>query len=291
MRHRFLLAASLLSLAACQRGQPDTERDPTAESSGPASPQALAAQFGPVMRGVWVRTDYLAALVSTQSPYRAAAQATDIVALGINMQPPLGRSVRVGAILNNHEGYDLNLRLEPGLTPTALPTSHVNSDQAEPGTYELGYHLSPADTTLQLQRYNKRQKLQQAVDYQRVSRQYAGEDAQVGEALLTTVRRLLFAGRYAATDSTGRRSTAELTADGQMRGLGPLRRYEPNIDFVVTLANDRDNMMVSTVNKRFLHLTYQLRQDTLRLYRARVVERPEPQLLQEQLLYTLIRQR
>ncbi|MCC3157370.1 hypothetical protein LJ737_08970 [Hymenobacter sp. 15J16-1T3B] len=293
MRLPLLLTASaLFALGACQRGQPDSERDPTTEAAPAASPQQLAAQFEPVMRGVWVRQDYLAALARTQSPYQAAAQATDVVAMGISMVPPLGRSVPVDAVLNNHEGYDLNLRLQPGRTPTALPTSHVNPDQQERSAYELAYYLGPTDTTLRLNRYGASQTLRDAVRYQRVRRRYDrnAEQDHVPEVLLSTVRGLLFAGRYAATDSSGRTAAAELTADGQVRGLGPLRRYEPNLDFVVTLANDRDNMRVQA-GKHARTMTYHLHGDTLRLYAARIVQTPEPQLLQGKLHYTLVRQR
>jgi hypothetical protein len=212
------------------------------------------------------------------------------VVLAVNLNRANGDSVTVPGILNNHEGYEMRVYLQRGQTDTSLPTSHFDVEKST-NFYELGYKLAGQDTTLLLNQYNEQRRLLSSVPYRRVWQQPKTTSSDPALALDYTARRLLFAGRYTATDSVGRTSDAELLPDGRVRGLGDFRAYSPNLDFVVTLGNDRDNLFLTNANRRRQLMTYSISGDTLRLYAAKAVDVPQPSLEQGRLQYTLVRRR
>ncbi|KAA9338254.1 hypothetical protein F0P96_05265 [Hymenobacter busanensis] len=279
-------AAALLLFfpLACQRGE--TERDGPTETVAPTETAAvLARRLSPLLRGVWVRAEYLETLQRTRSPQAAAGQLRDIVALAINPARRAGDSLLVETNLNNHEAGQFMLYFRPGRKAASLPTSRVDYDR-EGGFYELAYVTSGTDTTLQYQHFNKREKPLETLSFRRVRGLTAAPGA-TAEAVQRVANAVL-AGSYTALDSAGRRSRVRLRPDGTVQGLPGVRSFRLATDFAQTLANDRDNLLLNPGSKRPQLCTYTLRGDTLRLYAARIVE---PELRQGHLRYTLVRQR
>ncbi|TGE10416.1 hypothetical protein [Hymenobacter fodinae] len=283
--------AAILLLAACQRPQPEAA-DPTrsGEATEPTSVSAAAAptlaRVAPILRGVWVKADYLADVARTKSPLKSARKLTDLVAFSVEPGRANGDSLLVDANYNNHEAATFQVVLRPGLQPTSLPTTW--SDYAQlTNFYELAYRLSPTDTVLVLNKYNQQKRLLQSVSYSRIPGVPPSNSAP-SDGLQYFVNRQLLAGTYTALDAKGNKKEVRFTPTGQVEGLDNFRQYYVATDFVVTVENNLDNLIFDIGTKRQQDYVYTISHDTVRLYNARVAE---PDLLRGPLQYTLVRVR
>ncbi|WP_400193887.1 hypothetical protein [Hymenobacter sp. B81] len=285
---RFLLPclAALSLTTACQRGQQEPENGaPQAVANDANDPAALARRFSPLLRGVWVKADYVAELGRSRSPFLAAGQLRDVVALALAPERRRGDSLLVEANLNNHEAEQFRLYFRPGQRADALATSRVDYERPR-GFYELAVTVEGADTTLHWQHYSRNARLLETTVFRRVPG-LAATAGSAGEAVPRVAHAQVLAGSYFATDSLGRHHRVRLRPDGTVQGLPGVRAYRAATDFVVTLANNRDNLVLNPGSRRPQLCTYGFRGDTLRVYAARIVE---PELRQGRLRYTLVRQ-
>jgi hypothetical protein len=284
-----LRLAALLLLAACQRPQPESA-DParSGEAAALLTPAATATlqRVSPFMRGVWVKTDYLAAIKRTRSPFAASSKLTDIVALSIDPRQAAGDSLVIGASLNNHEGASFSALLRQGLQLTSLPVTWP--DYVQPTNfYELSYRITASDTAVLLNKYNPQKRLLQSVQFSRVPGVPFSETSP-SDGLQYFVNRQLLAGTYTATDAKGNKKQVQFSPTGQVTGLDGFREYYLATDFAVTMENNLDNIIFDIGTKRQQDFVYTISQDTMRLYTAQVVE---PDLVRGPLQYTLVRVR
>lgn len=302
MRHSFLALAALASLASCQTGQPDTERNPTsisaldsADVAAPAvavAPARLARQVSPLVNGVWVKAAYLDALTRTRSP-QAVAQtpaARGITAFAIDLSRPRTDSVAFDAVLNNHEGAALQVYLRPGSRAQSLPVSYVDYDD-EGSRYELTYGLQAADTVLRLDKYDRQNRRRESVTYRRIRFRPTNtpDEPALNQGLERAVRQAVLAGRYAGQDSAGRPVQAQFAADGHVSGLPPFSTYNVSIDFIGPESN-LNTVQLNPYTAQQRTLAYRLSRDTLRLYAVRPDEE-HINLRPARLHYTLVRRR
>lgn len=305
MRLSSLLAVAALGcLAACQAGQPDTERNPAAEAStdidsaaavapAPAvAPARLARQLSPLVNGVWVKAAYLDALARTRSPQAVARTpaAADITAFALDLSRPQTDSVAFDAILNNHEGGAMQVYLRPGRRAQSLPVSYVDYDD-QGSRYELSYGQQAADTILRLDKYDQQNRLRESVAYRRVRFRPSGgaEEPALNQGLERAVRQAVLAGRYAGTDSLGRAVQVQFAPDGRVSGLAAFRTYDVNIDFIGPESN-LNTLFFDQYTDRQRTLAYSFRRDTLRLYAVRP-DAEHINLQPAKLHYTLVRRR
>lgn len=288
LRHLLFALLSCGGLLACQRGQQEAERNPasTAESVTPAAVEALAREFGPMLRGVWVKETYMAEVARTRSPLQAAATLQGIAALRIDPAARTGDSLRVALNLNNHEAGNLSLYFRPTANNTGLLTDYRDAEKPD-DAFELAYEKRLADTTLLLNRYSKSGRQLASERYIRLQRNAAAAGAEAN-AVQRFVHQQLLAGTYAATDSAGRCSQVRLGADGSVRGLGRYRSYQAATDFAETYANNLDYVLLDAGTPRRRRLAYISTPDTVRLYALRL---QGADLQRGRLLYTLVRPR
>jgi hypothetical protein len=255
---------------ACQTGKSDEQavtsalENPVAEKS-PAAVQAeaLAAQFGPILRGGWVNADYLAAVRRTKSPLQAFELARPVSEVHFNPRRRTGDSLRTMMGLGNHEGAPLTVYFRPGLGLTALPTSY--RDYETPASFsQLGYQISARDTTLQLTTYSKARKVLARTTLQRVP----GASLTELDAAQRAVNQLLLAGSYLGTDSLGRLARLQFTADGRVKGLKGFQKYDVAIDFGGGPGNDIDHIKLDVYTRHSRPMAYRHSGDTLHLYAA-----------------------
>ncbi|GAB2966277.1 hypothetical protein GCM10027048_40650 [Hymenobacter coalescens] len=284
MRHSFFFFAALAGLAACQTGQPDSERNPTTEAAADAdttatavapapavAPARLARQVSPLISGVWVKAAYLDALTRTRSPQAVAEApaATGITAFAIDLSKPRADSVAFDAILNNHEGGLLQVYLRPGRQPQSLPVSYVDYED-EGSSFELSYGRQGTDTLLQLRKYDRRNRLRESVSYRRVRFRPTNlqDEPALNQGLAYAVRQVMLAGRYTGTDSVGRAVQAQFLPDGHVSGLGSFRTYTVNIDFIGP-ENNLNMLFFDQYTARQRTLAYRITRDTLQLFAVR----------------------
>ncbi|RAK65229.1 hypothetical protein [Hymenobacter edaphi] len=302
MRLSFVALAALAGLAACQTGQPDSERNPTTEASAdtaaaatpaPAvAPAKLARQVSPLINGVWVKAAYLDALTRTRSPQAVARTpaAADITAFAIDVSRPRADSVAFDAILNNHEGGALQVYLRPGRRAQSLPVSYIDYND-EGSRYELSYGLQAGDTVLRLDKYDLQNRLRQSVPYRRIRFRPTNSPAEpaLNQGLERAVRQAVLAGQYAGRDSVGRPVQVQLAADGRVTGLPPFHSYDVSIDFIGPESN-LNTLLFNPYSAQQRTLAYRLSRDTLRLYAVRP-DAEHINLQPARLHYTLVRRR
>ena len=267
------ICASLFFLGACQDTptQVPTKTGTLAAASSPASAESLAHQFGPILRGAWVRADYLAVLKRTKSPLLAASLLVEstkelgqISELDIDPAQRAGDSLKTLLLLNNHEGDELTLYFRRGRQAASLATA-TNPYSAPPGSFtELSYCVSAQDTTLLLTRYRKNGAVGAQVAFERVRGVRIGERA----AVQYRVNQLLFEGQYAGADAVNKPLRVQFTADGRVTGLPHATTYAVLDDFAGGdyPIDGTDYLVLDPSSEPQQVLVYQHRADTLRLY-------------------------
>lgn len=296
----FALAA-LGTLAACQTGQPDTERNPTTAATSdsinapaPAvavAPAKLARQLSPLMSGVWVKAAFIDALARTRSPLAVARTpaARDITAFSLDLRRAQADSVPFDAVLGTHEGGVWQVYLRPGRQAQALPLSYIDYSD-ESSRYELRYGLQNADTVLLLDKYDRQNRRRESVAYRRVIARPGRDGVEaMNKGLNLAVNQTLLAGRYTGVDSVGQPVQVQFTPDGRVTGLAPFRTYQINVDFIGPQSN-LDKVVFNGYTPQQRDLAFRLSHDTLRLY-ATHPDKDEVELLLGRLHYTLVRRR
>ncbi|MCC3157371.1 hypothetical protein LJ737_08975 [Hymenobacter sp. 15J16-1T3B] len=295
----FPLIAAVAGLAACQTGQPDAERNPTLEavgdsaasateaSSPPAETAAAIRRVVPQLRGVWVQSAYLDAVARTRSPYQGWKSLAEVTEMHLAPPARSADSLLVGASLGNHEGGQFAVYLRPGRHPQTLPTSFP--DYQQPGNYyELRYQPAGADTTLHLDKYDRRHRRLSSVSYRRVqlpARLLAEDD--LGLGLQYAVNALLLTGRFAGQDSAGRAVSLRFQPEGTVTGFPAAKRYFVATDFGSGPENNLDVLTLEGPSAR-QNFAYRFGHDTLRLYALRP-DADHIDLRPARLHYTLIR--
>lgn len=279
------LAVSLL--CACQSSKSDEQATSAAEKAVAADPplsqaEALARQFGPIIRGAWVKADYLEAVQRTKSPLRAAGLTGPVSEMLINPARRTADSLVTELGLGNHEGGNMTIYFRPGSQSTALPTNYAHYEA--PGSVtELSYRIGNQDTALVLTSYSQGRKVVARAVYRRVR----GASLTDLTALNLAVRQLLFAGSYSGTDSLRRPVSMEFEGNGGVKGLKGFHNYDVGTDFGG--GADLDFISLDAGTKHQREMAYRFSNDTLRLYAARWAEAEVPTLVRGRLLFQLRR--
>ncbi|MFD2721673.1 hypothetical protein ACFST9_23355 [Hymenobacter monticola] len=284
-RLRFACGTSLLLAATCWAGcqSSKTEEHATSNAAEKAMPaNTLAQQMLPLLRGAWVKADYLKEVQLSKSPRKAFDLAGPVSEMLINPARLSGDSLVASLGLGNHEGSSMTVYFRPGLHANALPTNYRDYDA--PGSFaELSYRTTVRDTALVLTTYNKSRRVLAQTSYQRIP----GASLTDLVSLNRAVRHLLFTGRYVGTDSLGRSTRLEFNDNGRVKGLKGFRTYDVTTDFIGGV--DLDNLVLDLDSEHRREMSYGHSHDTLRLYAARWVEEEVPTLVQGRLLFTLVR--
>ncbi|ALW85499.1 hypothetical protein AUC43_10590 [Hymenobacter sedentarius] len=288
---------------ACQSSKTDeqstsgTAKKPLQEAGlTPTATQAdiLAQRFGPILKGAWVSTAYLAAVQKTKSPLKAADAAGEVSEIHINPAMRNADSLVADVGLGNHEGGNLTIYFRPGQQASALPTNFRDYDA--PGSFaELSYRVATRDTTLELTTYSNSRKVLARTAFRRVAGARLGT---LGAANLA-VNQLLLAGNYTGVDSLGRPVSMQFEANGRVKGLKGFRSYTVNTDFSGGPGTEIDHLVLDPQTTHRRLLGYSRRANTLLLYAAFMVE-PRlvagteddytlPELVRGRLLFTLER--
>jgi hypothetical protein len=226
----FLLMTCLLMLFACQNSRRDgPASDVTVEEA------TLKKQFLPVIKGNWIPTDYIAELKITRSPYKAYENLQGISALVIDDSAVAGDSIVAHVNFNNHEDGTLPIYFKPGKGRNSLATGYKYF--VDPShTYELGYTLTPADTLLVINHYDKEGKLISFKNFSRIGATTTPQNT--GWGIEHVVNKTLIAGSY-IIEGTKPAVKVTFTVDGKVTGFDGLESYIVGTDFA---SNDPDEL-------------------------------------------------
>jgi hypothetical protein len=236
----------------------------------PAQQQAynnvsLIEKFKPILQGVWVRSNYLADVIRTRSPYASFSKLKGYASLTIEMDSIKNDKLEIGVSLNNHEGYSFDLLFKPGHTPTVLKIQQHDYAPTN-DIFELGYIVKSQDTSLVLYHYkDKSYHLIDSTTYTRVTKKSAINDT--GYGINFFVNQKLITGNYSSTDSAGNTSPVKFKTDGTVYGLANFKTYSVGTDFEAGPENNLDIIYFDDIEQNTL--AYKINRDTITLYSTR----------------------
>lgn len=270
MKALFIAVLSLACvLQACQQQSAEkaASQAPSSESNTKGVPVAaptLAQRLSPLLKGYWVSADYLREVARTRSPQAAFDSAPSPTSLVIEDFAGKKDSVEIGASYGLHEGGSLTLLLQAGTQPGSLRVREPYG--GELGTSnELAYRITSTDTTLlYITRKRSTNKVISQLAYRRTGMPGKTADLEVGVGL--GVNKLLLAGSYTGTDSTGRAVAARFFTDGRLTGL-PFKKFTIQTDFAGPTLYDGIIFDAYTNQRREFSASYG--RDTVRFYTVR----------------------
>lgn len=256
MKKITLLLLFPVFLLSCGNASDKSEKEPV----------GIREEFVPIINGTWVAADYLEEILKTKSPKAAFAQAEGLVAMEINTAEILGDSLVVAGSWNNHEGYLYSIYFKQGQDEKSLVTTHVYNDY---GTdfYELSYKVvNNKDTQLLFKRYSADKKLKEERSYIKVTGPLSADSEPYG--LQYMVNKVLFSGKYTATDESGVTTEIELTDDGMVKGFGTHKTYYVYTDFMTGDFTNLDEMSFDAFTKEQKPYVFEFSADRVKLYQA-----------------------
>ncbi|MBJ6143529.1 hypothetical protein [Hymenobacter sp. BT559] len=268
MKAFFIAVLSLACvLQACQQQSAEkaASQAPSSESNPTEVPIAvkptLAQRLSPVLKGHWVSANYLREVARTRSPQAAFDDAPSPTSLVIEDFAGQKDSVEIGASYGLHEGGNLTLLLQAGTQPGSLKVREPYG--GEVGTRnELAYRITSTDTTLlYITRKSSTNKIVSQLAYRRTGMPGKTADLETGVEL--GVNKLLLAGSYTGTDSTGRSVAVRFFTDGRLTGL-PFKKYGVQTDF--TGPTPGDELVFDVYTKQQQTFAASFGRDTLKLY-------------------------
>ena len=278
MKHIVTILSIAVLFAACKSG---TETKKT-------EAEEIAARVMPVIKGTWVMTDYITSLQQTKSPLASSAVLKDIVMLDILDMDSLshqGDSMGISGSLNNHEGLAFNIYFRKGHTETAIPIAYSDNDGS---FYELDYTIANNDTTLVVCHYGKDNQLIAKRNFTKWKQPVADYDEP--SPLQRMVNKVLFAGKYKATDDAGKTFDWELTSGGIALGVEGHNTYYIFTDFIAEEPGYMvDELCFDEHEKTQKPFIFSIKGDTTYLYQAK--ENNERTKIEKgDLKYTLVKQ-
>lgn len=274
MKKLFLALFIPFLLTACGANNADT-------------PQATdVTTYKPAIAGTWVLKDYYDALETTKSPKDAYASLQGIVSMIIDTTDMQGDSILVSARWNHKESYLYNIYLRPGKAEHSLQTAHPYNDY---GTdyFEVAYAISNGDTVLQMNRFDNSGKQKESKTYLRVTGPQGPDSEPYGVQYIAN--KVLFSGKYKATDENGKTMEVKLTDDGLSSGIGTHTLYYIYTDFSGDELTNLDEMAFDAFTKTQKPYIFEIKDNTILLYQA-LQNEERTQLIRGDLKYTLVKE-
>lgn len=270
MKNTYLALAVLCFFFSCKSKHAQNASDTVTTSSATnttkvsVTPNVLAEKFRPFIRGTWVKSNYIDAILKTRSPYASSWGLGGVADILISAEGPLKDSLVVGYSLNNHEGGNFTIFFKQGHLPTSLKINLPDYDNRS-NSYELGYKVEGADTTLVLYRLNKNNAVISRIKYTRVSRSASSDNAASGIDYITNDK--LMAGTYTTIDQTGSKLRVQFTSEGKVYRFEDHKDYYVNSDFNAGPANNIDQIIFDLYDDAHRKdYTFEIRADTLNLF-------------------------
>jgi hypothetical protein len=181
-----------------------------------------------IIKGVWVKTDYIESIMQTRSPYESSEELEGLVAFLIDQSTLKGDTLNVDGSLNNHEGFNFNLFLDKITNGNSILTD-ISDYETKDVHFNIEYNITSKDTILILKKITNSNKCLEQIKYTRVSDKLSDNESGLG--INTFVNKNLFAGKYSLVIPKAKKQSIELTADGKIIGWKDYNEYEVMTDF------------------------------------------------------------
>jgi hypothetical protein len=280
MRHLVRIILTLSILTSCLIGKTSTT-----DNDGNKI-DSLKQNFKPILKGVWVLTEYINEIERTKSPLKSVDKLQDIVTLiidGINQSD----TIDVGVSWNNHEGGNFTTYFIKGQNQNQLRTNILDYDNKS-NFYELGFEIINKETFLFLYHYNKTNKLINKKQFSKVAEENQ-TDGDAGWGIQYFVNEKLFAGNYFLIDSTNAETKVILKNDGSLTGYPVFKTYYLLTDFI-GYASNIDKIIFNIDTKNSKCFAYKTEKDTTYFYNMTIDEENIEHLQLDKIQFKLVRQ-
>jgi hypothetical protein len=270
----FLITSLMIS---CKSNKRQTAKETTAVKPGLSQTADLIKEFKPIIRGVWVKKDYIEEIRRTKSPLAAMDVANDIITMDMNADSIRGDSLVV-VHGNTHEGSQFMLKFHPGTTPNAIS---FDGD-------EIRYSVENGDTILSFSRHAGENEKVITTKYIRALVRKPNNDLASGINYL--INKALITGTYLSKDSTGAVSRVIFKNDGSVSGFLNSSKYEINFDLNSDPMDNLDEIGFDIRTKNHHSFSFKIISDTLSLYNT-YPNADSTELILGKRVYKLIRQK
>ena len=256
MRIFISLVFTIFIFGSCANKQNQKLDEPRAQKD------SLREIFAPVLKGVWVLTDYINEIEKTKSPLKASSKLQNIVSMsfdGTNTED----SIVVNCSWNNHEGYTFSAYFVNGLSSNSIKTDIIDYENKS-NFYELAYETILNKTVLLIKHYNKANRLLDQKEFTEVLGRQRSND--LANGIQYIVNRKLFSGNYTLIDSTEARTKINLKDDGSLSGFSDFKTFDVYTDFVVAADAAIDEICFDINTKNAHTFGFQIKSDTIYLY-------------------------
>ena len=279
MRHLVRIILTLSILTSSLIGKTSTT------NNGGNKIDSLKQNFKPILKGVWVLTEYINEIYRTKSPLKSADKLQNVVTMiidGINQSD----TIDVGASCNNHEGYNFTTYFITGQNQNQLRTNILDYDNKS-NFYELGYETINKETFLYLYHYNKTNLLIDKKQFSKVAETQPDNDAAWG--LQFIVNEKLFSGNFLLVDSTNSTRKIHLKSDGSLTGHSDFKTYYVITDFIGGPETILDGIVFNLNEKNAKWFAFKINEDTTYLYSTIGDEEAGVLLQLDKIQYKLVR--
>ena len=226
---------------------------------------SLAIDFGQIITGVWVLSDYISDIKKTKSPLKSSALLEGVCTMiidGINFQD----STSVGVSWNNHEGMSFMLYNQQGQTKTQLKTNLFDYDNEE-NYFELGYKVNEGDTSLVINHYDTANQLIAVKSYSKVLQSQDNNSCDWGISYI--VNQEILSGNYAVIDSNAVVTNITCSNDGLIEGHPDFDSFYIYTDFNGGPIANYDGINLTKGEEISSHF-FKCQKDTLYMYSMKV---------------------
>jgi len=216
----------------------------------------------PIIKGVWVLSDYITEIEKTKSPAVSSNKLHGFVTLIID-----SKVIGVGSSWANHSGTHFYLYLKTGVNQVNLMTDIPDYNE-QTNFYELGYDLAENDTLLFIYHYDKTNKLIDKKQYTKVRNNQLEGDASWG--LQYIVNEKIFSGNYILIDSTNSQTKIQFKSDGTLTGFRDFKTYNVWTDFAAPGPDGdiSDAIFFTDNTNKSIGFDFEFKTDTLFLKQA-----------------------
>lgn len=223
---------------------------------------SLRQKFIPILNGVWVLSDYIAAIDQTKSPLLASEKLSGIVGMNINAKIN-SDSTAVEASWNNHEGFDFQIYFQNGQNKNCLKTNIPDFD-GDANFFEIGYQIINKRNYLILYRYNKSKKLLGQTLFTKVSENQLNTN--VSSGIQEIINEKIFSGNFFLSNKTNAKIKVNFLKDGTLIGLPSFNNYYVISDFLGGPKPIFDMIIFNTESENSKQFAFKILKDGVYLY-------------------------
>jgi hypothetical protein len=281
MKKNLLLLLVLGAVMACKSKNNSTSKDSVVSNiyNKKQSNNELMREFEPIIQGVWVKADYINKLIKTKSPLAASDLATGLTTIYIDTNQIKGDSIVTMAGYYNHDGANATIKFQPGKKSSTILFNGK----------DLSYAIEKGDTVLILSQYEDKKRQFVDTKYIRVLKKQPNDN--LGYGMDYYINKALFAGNYLLTDSTGKSTKVNFSADGNLTGFLDFKTYSINVDLNSDVNDNLDEIdLAGSAKQHLFSITFKIDADTLNLYDTKE-NADSTELITSKLIYKLVRQK